>query len=138
MYLVYPTSICKWDIHDLYNYTRLIRAMHNSYESALALRVLFYFLRSLYIYNSPYLTRDTYYRLIKYITFGVLLCVTHSDHLAIPIAWPFYFPLILKKLEFNFNSRPWQSLRGPTLSRGKQVVLACIIYLVSLYKYIII
>ena len=67
----------------MYNYTRLIWAMHNLYKSALALRVLFYFLRSLYIYSSPYLTRDTYYRLIKYITFGVLLCVTHSDHLAI-------------------------------------------------------
>ena len=54
------------------------------YKSALALRILFYFLYSLYIYSSPYLIRDTYDRLIKYITFGVLLCVTHSDHLAIP------------------------------------------------------
>jgi hypothetical protein len=84
MHLVYPTSICKRDIHDLYSYTRLIRAMHNLYKSALALHVLFYFLRSLYIYSSPYLIRDTHYRLIKYITFGVLLCVTYSDHLAIP------------------------------------------------------
>jgi hypothetical protein len=57
--------------------------MHNLYKSALVLRVLFYFLYSLYIYNSPYLTRDTYYKLIKYITFKVLLYVTHSDHLAI-------------------------------------------------------
>ena len=57
--------------------------MHNLYKSALALRVLFYFLRSLYIYSSPYLTRDTHYRLIKYITFRVLLCVTHSDRLAV-------------------------------------------------------
>jgi len=84
MHLVYLISIYKWDIHDLYNYTRLIRAIYNLYKSALALRVLFYFLRSLYIYNSPYLTRDTHYRLIKYITFRVLLCVTHSDYLAIP------------------------------------------------------
>jgi hypothetical protein len=61
--------------------------MHDLYKSALALRVLFYFLCSLYIYiyiyNSPYLIRDTYYKLIKYITFRVLLYVTHSDHLAI-------------------------------------------------------
>jgi hypothetical protein len=57
--------------------------MHNSYKSALALRVLFHFLRLLYVYSSPYLTRDTHYRLIKYITFGVLLCVTYSDYLAI-------------------------------------------------------
>jgi hypothetical protein len=69
----------------LYNYTWLIRVIYNLYELALALRVLFYFLRSLYVYNSPYLTRDTHYRLIKYITFGVLLCVTHSDYLAILI-----------------------------------------------------
>jgi hypothetical protein len=65
MHLVYPTSFYKWDIYDLYNYTRLIRAMHDLYKSALALRVLFYFLCLLYIYNSPYLTRDTYYRLIN-------------------------------------------------------------------------
>jgi len=84
MHLVYSTSICKWDIHDLYSYTRPIRAMHNLYKSALALRVLFYFLRSLYVYSSPYSTRDTHYRLIEYITFGVLLCVTQSDHLAVP------------------------------------------------------
>jgi hypothetical protein len=57
--------------------------MHNLYKSALASRVLFYFLYSLYIYNNPYLTRDTYYKLIKYITFKVLLCVMHSDYLAI-------------------------------------------------------
>ena len=68
----------------MYSYTRPVRAMHNSYKSALALRVLFYFLRSLYIYGSPYSIRDTHYRLIEYITFGVLLYVTHSDHLAIP------------------------------------------------------
>ena len=84
MHLVYPTYIYKWVIHDLYSYTRPIRAIHNLYKSALALRVLFYFLRSLYIYNSPYLTRDTHYRLIKYITFKVLLSVTYSDYLAIP------------------------------------------------------
>jgi len=84
MHLIYPTFICKWDIHDLYSYTWLIWAMHDLYKSALALRILFYFLRSLYIYSNPYLTRDTHYRLIKYITFGVLLCVTHSNHLAIP------------------------------------------------------
>jgi hypothetical protein len=83
MHLVYPTSIYKWDIYDLYSYTRLVWAMHNSYKSALALRVLFYFLRSLYIYSSPYLIRETYYRLIKYITFKVLLCLTHSDYLGI-------------------------------------------------------
>jgi len=64
MYLVYPTSFYKWDIHDLYSYTWPIRAMHDSYESALALRVLFYFLRLLYVYSSPYLTRDTHYKLI--------------------------------------------------------------------------
>jgi hypothetical protein len=85
MHLVYLTFIYKWDIHDSYNYTRPIRAMHDSYKSALALRVLFYFLRSLYIYNSPYLIRDIHYRLIKYITFKVLLCVTYSDYLAILI-----------------------------------------------------
>ena len=85
MHLVYPTSFYKQDIHDLYSYTRPVRAMHDSYKLALALRILFYFLRSLYIYSSPYLTRDTHYRLIKYITFGVLLCVTHSDYLAILI-----------------------------------------------------
>jgi hypothetical protein len=83
MHLVYPTSIYKWDIHNLYSYTRPVRAMYNSYKSALALRILFYFLRSLYIYNSPYLTRDTHYKLIKYITFKVLLYITYSDYLAI-------------------------------------------------------
>jgi len=83
MHLIYPTSIRKWDIHDSYNYTRPVRVLHNSYKSALAWRVLFYFLRSLYIYSSPYSTRGTYYKLIKYITFRVLLYVTHSDHLAI-------------------------------------------------------
>ena len=83
MHLIYPTFICKWDIYDLYSYTRPVRAMHNLYESALALRVLFYFLRSLYIYSSPYLTRDIHYKLIKYITFRVLLYITHSDYLAI-------------------------------------------------------
>jgi hypothetical protein len=65
MHLVYPTSFYKWDIHDLYNYTRPVRAIHNSYKSALALRVLFYFLRLLYVYSSPYLTRDTHYKLIN-------------------------------------------------------------------------
>ena len=84
MLLIYPTSIYKWDIHDLYNYTRPIWAMHDLYKLALALHILFYFLCSLYVYSSPYLTRDTHYRLIEYITFRVLLCVTHSDHLAIP------------------------------------------------------
>jgi len=83
MHLIYPTSIYKWDIYDLYSYTWLIWAMHNLYKSALALRVLFYSLRSLYVYSSPYLTRDTHYRLIEYITFRVLLCVTHSDYLAV-------------------------------------------------------
>jgi len=83
MHLIYPTFIYKWDIHDLYSYTRLIRVLYNLYKSALALRVLFYFLCSLYIYSSPYLTKDTHYKLIKYITFKVLLCVTYSDHLAI-------------------------------------------------------
>jgi len=83
MHLVYPTSIYKWDIHDSYSYTRPIRVLYDLYELILALRVLFYFLRSLYIYNSPYLTRDTYYKFIKYITFKVLLYVTHSDYLAI-------------------------------------------------------
>ena len=58
--------------------------MHNSYKSALALHILFSFLHSLYICSSPYSTRGTHYRLIEYITFGVLLCVTHSDHLAVP------------------------------------------------------
>jgi hypothetical protein len=82
-HLVYPTSIYKWDIHDLYSYTRPVRAMHNSYESALALCVLFYFLRLLYIYSNPYLIKDTHYRLINYITFKVLLYVTYSDYLAI-------------------------------------------------------
>jgi len=57
--------------------------MHDLYKSALALRILFYFLRLLYIYSSPYLTKDTHYRLIKYITFRVLLYVIHSDYLAI-------------------------------------------------------
>ena len=68
----------------MYSYTRPIWAMHNLYKLALALRVLFYFLRSLYIYSSPYSTRDTHYRLIKYITFRVLLYVTHLDYLAVP------------------------------------------------------
>jgi len=83
MHLVYPTFICKWDIYDSYSYTRPIRVLHDSYKLALAWRVLFYFLRSLYIYSSPYLTRGTHYRLIEYITFRVLLCVIHSDYLAI-------------------------------------------------------
>jgi hypothetical protein len=50
--------------------------MHNLYKSALALRVLFYFLRSLYIYSSPYLTRDTHYRLINILLLGYY-CVSH-------------------------------------------------------------
>jgi hypothetical protein len=83
MHLIYLTSFYKWDIYNLYSYTRPIRAIYNLYKSALTLRILFYFLRSLYICSSPYLTRDTHYKLIKYITFGVLLCVTHLDHLAI-------------------------------------------------------
>ena len=65
MHLVYLTSIYKWDIYDLYNYTRPVQAIYNSYKSALALRVLFYFLCLLYIYSNPYLTRDTHYRLIN-------------------------------------------------------------------------
>jgi hypothetical protein len=44
--------------------------MHNSYKSALALRVLFYFLCLLYIYSSPYLTRDTHYKLINILLLG--------------------------------------------------------------------
>jgi hypothetical protein len=104
MHLVYPTFICKWDIHDLYSYTWPIRAMHDLYKSALALRVLFYFLHSLYVYSSPYLTRDTHYRLIKYITFGVLLCVTYKDHLAIPIVnIKLIKPNIKTKQGDNFN-----------------------------------
>jgi hypothetical protein len=83
MHLVYPTSFYKWDIHDSYSYTRPVWAMHDLYKSALALRVLFYFLRLLYIYSSPYLTRDTDYRLINILLFRVLLCVTYSDYLAI-------------------------------------------------------
>jgi hypothetical protein len=70
MHLVYPTSIYKWDIHDLYSYTRLIRAIYDLYKSALALRILFYFLRSLYVYSSPYLTRDTHYKLINILFLG--------------------------------------------------------------------
>jgi hypothetical protein len=81
MHLVYPTSICKWDIHDLYNYTRPVRAMHNLYKSALALCVLFYFLRLLYIYSSPYLTRDTYYKLIN------ILLLRYYYMLYIRITW---------------------------------------------------
>jgi len=57
--------------------------MHNLYKSALALRILFYFLRLLYIRSSPYLTKDTHYKLIKYITFKILLYITYSDYLAI-------------------------------------------------------
>jgi hypothetical protein len=81
MHLVYPTSIRKWDIHDLYSYTRLIRAMHDSYESALALRVLFYFLHLLYVYSSPYLTRETYYKLIN------ILLLKYYYVLYIRITW---------------------------------------------------
>jgi hypothetical protein len=76
MHLVYPTSFYKWDIHDSYSYTRPVRAMHDSYESALALRVLFYFLRSLYVCSSPYSTRDTHYRLINILLLGYY-CVSH-------------------------------------------------------------
>jgi hypothetical protein len=76
MHLIYPTSIYKWDIYNLYNYTRLIRAIYNLYKSALALRVLFYFLHLLYIYSNPYLTRDTHYRLIN-ILLLVYYCVLH-------------------------------------------------------------
>jgi hypothetical protein len=57
--------------------------MHDLYKSALALRILFYFIHLLYIYSSPYSTRGTHYRLIEYITFRALLCVTHKDHLAV-------------------------------------------------------
>jgi len=51
--------------------------MHDLYKLALALHILFYFLRLLYIYNSPYLTRGKYNKLIKYITFRVLLYVIY-------------------------------------------------------------
>jgi len=70
MHLIYLTSIYKWDIHDLYSYTRPVRAMHNLYKLALALHILFYFLRLLYICNSPYLTRDTHYKLINILLLG--------------------------------------------------------------------
>jgi hypothetical protein len=76
MHLVYPTSFRKWDIHNSYSYTRPIRAMYNLYKSALALRVLFYFLRLLYVYSSPYLTKDTYYKLINILLLGYY-CVLH-------------------------------------------------------------
>jgi hypothetical protein len=68
-------------MHDLYNYTRLVWAMHNLYKSALALRILFYFLRLLYIYSSPYLTRDTHYRLIN------ILLLKYYYMLYIRITW---------------------------------------------------
>jgi hypothetical protein len=75
MHLIYPTFIYKWDIHNLYSYTRPIRAMHDLYKSALALCILFYFLRLLYICSSPYLTRDTHYRLINiYYFWGTIVC----------------------------------------------------------------
>jgi hypothetical protein len=44
--------------------------MYNLYKSALALHILFYFLRLLYIYNSPYLTRDTHDKLINILLLG--------------------------------------------------------------------
>jgi hypothetical protein len=50
--------------------------MHDSYESALALCVLFYFLRLLYVCSSPYSTRDTHYRLINILLLGYY-CVSH-------------------------------------------------------------
>jgi hypothetical protein len=81
MHLVYPTSFYKWDIYDLYSYTRPVRAMHDLYKSALALHVLFYFLRLLYVYSSPYLTRDTYYKLIN------ILLLKYYYVLHIRITW---------------------------------------------------
>jgi len=76
MHLVYPTSFYKWDIYDSYSYTRPVRAIYDLYKSALALRVLFYFLRSLYVCSSPYLIRDTHYRLINILLLGYY-CVSH-------------------------------------------------------------
>jgi hypothetical protein len=60
----------------MYSYTRPVRAMHDLYKSALALCVLFYFLRLLYVYSSPYSTRDTHYRLINILLLGYY-CVLH-------------------------------------------------------------
>jgi hypothetical protein len=52
------------------------------YKLALALCILFHFLRLLYICSSPYLTRDTH--LLNILLLGYY-CVSHiSDHLAIP------------------------------------------------------
>jgi hypothetical protein len=84
MHLVYLTYIYKWVIYDLYSYTRPVRAMHDSYESALALRVLFYFLRSLYVRSSPYLTRDTHYWI--YYFWGTIVCHTFR------ITWLYQHP----------------------------------------------
>jgi hypothetical protein len=70
MHLIYLTFIYKWDIHNLYSYTRLIRAIYDLYKSALALYILFYFLCLLYIYSSPYSTRDTHYKLINILLLG--------------------------------------------------------------------
>ena len=50
--------------------------MHNSYKSALALRVLFYFLRLLYIYSNPYSTRDTLQTYLIYYFWGTIMCHT--------------------------------------------------------------
>jgi hypothetical protein len=50
--------------------------MHDSYKSALALRVLFYFLHLLYVCSSPYSTRDTHYKLTNILLLGYY-CVSH-------------------------------------------------------------
>jgi hypothetical protein len=92
MHLVYPTSIYKWDIHDLYSYTRPVRAIHNLYESALALCVLFYFLRLLYICSSPYSTRDTHYRLINILLLGYY----YVSHIRITWLYQHFFLVNIK------------------------------------------
>jgi hypothetical protein len=81
MHLVYFTYIYKWVIYNLYNYTWPVWATHDLYKSALALCILFHFLRLLYIYSSPYLIRDTH--LLNILLLGYY-CVLHmSDYLAI-------------------------------------------------------
>jgi hypothetical protein len=115
MHLVYPTFIYKWDIHDLYNYTRPVWAMHNSYESALALCVLFYFLRLLYIYSSPYSIRDTHYRLINILLLGYY-CVSH-----IRITWLYQqldYPK--KRLKINLILRNAKRLSIPFKLSAKE------------------
>jgi len=44
--------------------------------------------------------------IIEYITFGVLLCVTHSDHLAIPTYANLIVNVIWYKLHFSYNVMP--------------------------------